>query len=82
MIEYIYQVRYLEEENGDISFLTDCSGNWEFNDLNDAIQVYTESCGKYYYLFLTQTPLINEEDFESLYPGEKYEVIVLKKSYS
>lgn len=72
-LEKVYQVRYLTIY-GDIDFMEDMNGKWEFDTLEEAITIYKKTIEKkkHEWVAITKTLKISEDEFKELYPNHQY----------
>ena len=73
-LERVYQVRYSTFNNGNVDFIEDENGKWEFETLQEAKAIYlkTIKSKEHEWVAITQTLKISEDEFNELYPNNYY----------
>lgn len=73
-LERVYQVRYSTYNNGNVDFIEDENGKWEFETLQEAKAIYlkTIKSKEHEWVAITKTLKISEDDFNELYPDDYY----------
>lgn len=73
-LEKVYQVRYSTYRYGNIDFIEDRNGKWEFDTLEEATEIYLNTIEKkeHEWVAITKTLKISEDEFKELYPNYHY----------
>lgn len=73
-LEKVYHVRYSTYNNGNVDFIADDTGKWEFDNVRESFIVYRKTVEKkeHEWVALTRTLKISEDEFKELYPDEIY----------
>jgi len=73
-LKKVYQVRYSTYRYGNIDFIEDENGKWEFDTLDKAIKIYKKTIEKkeHEWVAITKTLKMSEDDFNELYPNHHY----------
>jgi hypothetical protein len=82
-LEKVYQVRYSTFNNGNVDFIEDENEKWEFDTLDEAIEIYLNTIEKkeHEWVAITKTLKISEDEFNELYPNHHYPDYIILDDY-
>jgi len=83
-LEKVYHVRYSTYDNGNIDFIEDDNGKWEFETLKEANALYnkTVESKEHDWVAITRTLKLSEDEFNELYPDDIYPDLLTIDEYS